>query len=74
MLHQDDPEEQRETGEYLICALDEQGLADRQLFPPDLRGVTYLPESERGIEITEAEVWLGIGLFGSEFGGTEEED
>ena len=36
-----DPEEQRETGEYLIRALDEDRLADRQLFPPDLKDVTW---------------------------------
>ena len=35
------PEEQQETGEYLICALDEDRLADRQLFPPELKGVTW---------------------------------
>lgn len=36
-----DPEEQRETGEYLIRALDEDRLSDRKLFPPELRGVTW---------------------------------
>jgi hypothetical protein len=35
------PEEQQETGEYLIRALDEDRLADRQLFPPELKGVTW---------------------------------
>ena len=34
------PEEQQETGEYLIRALDEDRLADRRLFRPDLKGVT----------------------------------
>lgn len=34
-------EEQRETGEYLIRALDENRLADRQLFPPEMKGVTW---------------------------------
>ncbi|MGE3540469.1 MAG: hypothetical protein AB7N91_23870 [Candidatus Tectimicrobiota bacterium] len=38
---EDDPEEQQETGEYLIRALDEDRLADRPLFPPDLHGVTW---------------------------------
>jgi hypothetical protein len=36
-----DPEEQRETGEYLIRSLDEDRLSDRKLFPPELRGVTW---------------------------------
>ena len=40
-IDEGDPEEQRETGEYLIRVLDEDRLADRQLFPPDLRGVTW---------------------------------
>ena len=40
-LDEGDPEEQRETGTYLIRALDEDRLADRQLFPPDLKGVTW---------------------------------
>ena len=31
-----DPEEQRETGEYLIRSLDEDRLSDRKLFPPEL--------------------------------------
>jgi hypothetical protein len=35
------PEEQQETGEYLIRALDEDRRADRQLFPPELQGVTW---------------------------------
>jgi hypothetical protein len=35
------PEEQQETGESLIRALDEDRLADRQLFPPELQGVTW---------------------------------
>ena len=40
-IEEDNPEEQQETGEYLIRALDEDRLADRQLFPPDLKGVTW---------------------------------
>ena len=40
-LDEGDPEEQQETGEYLIRALDEDRLADRPLFPPDLKGVTW---------------------------------
>lgn len=40
-IDEDDPEEQCDTGEYLIRALDADRLADRQLFPPDLRGITW---------------------------------
>lgn len=40
-LDEGDPEEQQDTGEYLIRALDEDRLADRQLFPPNLKGVTW---------------------------------
>jgi hypothetical protein len=36
-----DAEEQRETGEYLIHALDEDRLSDRKLFPADLEGTTW---------------------------------
>jgi hypothetical protein len=37
----DDAEEQKETGDYLVQALDEDRLSDRKLFPPELRGVTW---------------------------------
>jgi hypothetical protein len=40
-MDEGDPEEQQETGEYLIRALDEDRLADRPLFPPDLKDVTW---------------------------------
>lgn len=36
-----DPEEQRETGEYLVRVLDEDRLAHRKLFPPEMKGVTW---------------------------------
>ena len=36
-----DDEEQKETGEYLIQALDEDRLSNRQLFSPELKGVTW---------------------------------
>jgi hypothetical protein len=36
-----DDEEQRETGAYLIHVLDEDRLAKRPLFPPELKGVTW---------------------------------
>jgi hypothetical protein len=40
-IDEGDEEEQKETGEYLIQALDEDRLSDRKLFPPDLKGVTW---------------------------------
>jgi hypothetical protein len=40
-IHEAAPEEQQETGEYLIRALDEDRLAERALFPPELKGVTW---------------------------------
>lgn len=36
-----DADEQVETGESLIRALDEDRLSDRKLFPPELQGVTW---------------------------------
>jgi len=40
-IEEGNPEEQQETGEYLIRTLDEDRLADRQFFPPELKGVTW---------------------------------
>ncbi len=40
-IEEGNPEEQQETGEYLIRALDADRLADRPLFPPDLQDVTW---------------------------------
>jgi hypothetical protein len=40
-IEDDDADEQRETGTYLVQALDEDRLSDRRLFPPDLKGVTW---------------------------------
>lgn len=40
-MDKEDAEEQRETGAYLIRALDEDRLADRPLFPPELKDVTW---------------------------------
>jgi hypothetical protein len=40
-MDEGDAEEQQETGEYLIRALDEDRLADRPLFPPHLKDVTW---------------------------------
>jgi hypothetical protein len=40
-IDQDNADEQQETGEYLIHALDEDRLSERKLFPVDLKGVTW---------------------------------
>lgn len=40
-IDEGDVDEQQETGEYLIHALDEDRLSDRKLFPVDLKGVTW---------------------------------
>ena len=40
-LDEEDTEEQRETGEYLIRALDEDRLSDRKLFPTEMKSVTW---------------------------------
>jgi hypothetical protein len=40
-LDDEDEEEQQKTGQYLIQSLDEDRLSDRQLFPPDLKGITW---------------------------------
>lgn len=36
-----DADEQEETGEYLVRALDEDRLSDRKLFPEELKGTTW---------------------------------
>lgn len=40
-IDEDDDQEQHETGEYLIDALDQNRLSDRKLFPVELKGVTW---------------------------------
>ncbi len=40
-IDEEDSEEQKETGEYLICALDEDRLSDRKLFPIEMKSVTW---------------------------------
>lgn len=37
----EESDEQRETGEYLIKALDEDRLSERKLFPPELKGISW---------------------------------
>ena len=40
-LNEDDLQDQQETGEFLIHALDEDRLSERKLFPSELKGVTW---------------------------------
>ncbi|HIK41307.1 hypothetical protein [Thermoleptolyngbya sp. M55_K2018_002] len=40
-LDDEDVEEQRETGQYLVDALDHDRLSDRRLFPSELKGITW---------------------------------
>jgi hypothetical protein len=40
-IAEDDSEEQRETGEYLVRVLDEDRLADRKPLPPELKDMTW---------------------------------
>lgn len=40
-IDDEDVKEQQETGEYLIEALDEDRLSQRELFPLEMKGVTW---------------------------------
>ncbi len=40
-IDEDDSEEQKETGEYLVRVLDEDRMSARKLFPQELQGVTW---------------------------------
>ena len=40
-IEEGDAQEQQETGESLIEALDQDRLSGRRLFPPELKGVTW---------------------------------
>lgn len=40
-IDEEDEQEQQETGEYLIEALDQDHLSERPLFPAELKGVTW---------------------------------
>jgi len=40
-IEEGDSQEQKETGEYLIRALDEDRLSNRHLFPPELEGGSW---------------------------------
>jgi hypothetical protein len=40
-IDDEDGEDQQATGQYLLQALDEDRLSDRQLFPTELKGITW---------------------------------
>lgn len=40
-IDDEDSEDQHVTGQYLLQALDDDRLSDRQLFPPELKGITW---------------------------------
>jgi hypothetical protein len=40
-IDDEDNEEQQETGQYLIQALDDDRLSERKLFPAELKGMTW---------------------------------
>ena len=40
-MDEDDSGEQRATGDYLVHALDEDRLSERQLFPAEQKGTTW---------------------------------
>ncbi|MGB3293330.1 MAG: hypothetical protein WBB01_10115 [Phormidesmis sp.] len=40
-IDEDDIDDQQETGQYLIQALDENRLSDRKLFPIEMKGITW---------------------------------
>lgn len=40
-MDDEDIEEQQETGQYLISALDEDRLSERKLFPVEMKGITW---------------------------------
>lgn len=40
-IDSEDDEEQQETGQYLIHALDNDRLSERKLFPDQLKGITW---------------------------------
>lgn len=40
-IDDEDVEDQQVTGQYLLQTLDKDRLSDRQLFPPELKGITW---------------------------------
>jgi hypothetical protein len=40
-IDEGDADEQREIGEYLILALDEDRIGQRKLFPQELKGISW---------------------------------
>ena len=39
--NEEEREEQKETGDYLVRVLDEDRTSERKLFPPELEGITW---------------------------------
>ncbi len=40
-IDDEDAEEQKQTGQYLIHALDDDRLSERKLFPLEMKGITW---------------------------------
>lgn len=40
-IQEEDDQEQKQTGDFLVKSLDEDRPADRKLFPTELKGVTW---------------------------------
>jgi hypothetical protein len=40
-IQEEDDQEQKQTGDFLVQSLNEDRPSDRKLFPPDLKGVTW---------------------------------
>lgn len=40
-IDREDSQEQKETGEYLIHALDQDRISERKLFPIEMKGITW---------------------------------
>ncbi len=40
-MEDEDPEEQKETFEYLVRVVDEDRPSERKLFPPELKGISW---------------------------------
>jgi hypothetical protein len=40
-IDEDEGDEQRQTGDFLVQALDEDRMSDRKLFPPEMEGVSW---------------------------------
>jgi hypothetical protein len=40
-IQEEDDQEQKQTGDFLVQSLDEDRLSERKRFPPDLEGVSW---------------------------------